>query len=58
MVLGLRSSEREKEREKERIRESTLKFTGHPIRQEKYSRYNRLTLAPRHINYCSINTGG
>jgi hypothetical protein len=26
MVLGLRSSEREKEREKERIRESTLKF--------------------------------
>jgi hypothetical protein len=27
MVLGLRSSEREKEREKERIRESILKFT-------------------------------
>ena len=26
MVLGLRSSEREKEREKERIRESILKF--------------------------------
>jgi hypothetical protein len=27
MVLGLRSSEREKEREKERIRERTLRFT-------------------------------
>jgi hypothetical protein len=27
MVLGLRSSEREKEREEKRIRESTLKFT-------------------------------
>jgi hypothetical protein len=27
MVLGLRSSEREKEREKERIGESILKFT-------------------------------
>ena len=63
MVLGLRSSEREKEREKERIRESILKFTqdnritGHRIRQEKYSRYKKLTLAPRLINYCSINTG-
>ena len=27
MVLGLKSSEREKEREKERVRESILKFT-------------------------------
>ena len=67
MILGLRSSERkkerkkEREREKERIRESIVQFTqdtGYRIRQEKYSRYNRLPLAPRHINYCSINTGG
>jgi hypothetical protein len=58
MVLGLRSSEREKEREKERIREHTSIHTGHRIGQEKYSRYNNLTLAPRHMNYCSINTGG
>ena len=65
MVLGLRSSERrekEKERERERIRGSILKFTKDEtftrMREEKYSRFYRLTLAPRQINYCSINNGG
>ena len=49
MVLGLRSSEREKEIEKERIRESILKFTQDTGEEEKYSRYNKLTLDPRHL---------
>ena len=44
MVLGLRSSEREKEREKERIRESTLKFTQiHKPSITKQSLTKRLT---------------
>ena len=29
-------------------------LNSHRIGQEKYSRYNKLTLAPGHINYCSI----
>ena len=43
MVLGLRSSEREKQRKRE-LERAYLNL--HRIRQEKYSRYNRLTLAP------------
>jgi hypothetical protein len=60
MVLGFRSSEkREKERELEGAylnSHRTPDKTGEIL--QKYSRFNRLTLAPRHINYCSINTGG
>ena len=46
MVLRLRSSEREKERKREL--ERAYLNSGHRIRQEKYSRYNKLTLATRH----------
>ena len=47
MVLGLRSSEREKERKRE-LERAYLNSHRTPIRQEKYSRYNKLTLAPQH----------
>ena len=56
MVLGIRSSGTG---ERERIRGSILTIhTGHQIRQKNYTRYNRLTLAPCHIDDCSIDTGG
>jgi hypothetical protein len=63
MDLGLRSSEREKERKKERKRELERAYLNSHKTPDKtgevlYIYYNRLTLAPRHINYCSINTGG
>ena len=46
---GPRAQVRERERKKERIRERTLIFTQDTeLGQEGYSRYNKLTLAPRH----------
>ena len=60
MVLGLRSSEREKERNRELER---AYLNSHRILDKTteilqiYCRYKRLTLATQHINYFNINTG-
>jgi hypothetical protein len=51
MVLGHRSSGRDGT-------EQTEIHTGYQIRQENYTRYNRLTPAPRHIDDYNIDTVG
>ena len=47
-----------KARERDNYREHTYIHTGHQIRQENYTRYNRLTLAPRHIDYWRLRWVG
>ena len=47
--------ERERKRELERAH---LNSHRTPNRTGEVLQINKLTLAPRHINYCSINTGG